>query len=111
MKARVIMDYVYLGSTPSLEKAPQVGTEDHFIQPVASVWKKQLSRFALANKINVRFILKAESHDFGTYYEVCVPCKNEKDFDLACDIENNVPEYWDDEAKLELNTIWWNHAS
>ena len=99
-------DYIVIGSTPSGEDCQQVGSPTYLQLTVAEcqVFVRQLLRL-FPNKPEGRSIgVKAFSHDFGTYHEVCVFYDNtdEEQQIYAYNVENNTPEYWDEQALAEL---------
>src|SRR3990167_542673 len=92
------MEYIELCSAPTDEKCAQVGDVDY-----ATKAKDECRRFIklLRDKLGVEpdgasLVIKANQHDFGTYYEVA--CKfdmNNKDaVDYAFMLENNLPSRW-----------------
>ena len=95
-------EYIELGPVPSEEKCAQVGDSNYSEQSIKEcrAYKNQLKRrFPLAD-----FQIKLFEHDFGYYREVVV-YYNDTDYDQemrAIEIEDNIPEYWDEEAKKEL---------
>lgn len=104
-----MIDYLALGPTPAAEDCQQVGTPEYNEekdQRELIVYKEQLKRqFAHHTEGGlIVFKIKAFPHDFGVYREVCVifDDANEESVDAAFDIENNIPEYWDDEAREQL---------
>lgn len=54
----------------------------------------------------VYFTIKKFEHDFGWYREVIIKYDDNNDgaADFAYNVEENLPEHWDDESKLALNT-------
>ena len=92
-----------LGLTPSEEDCPQVG-EDDYTSDAFSCALRYIgmleNRFPWANKNGIVFLLKAFSHDFGTYHEV-VAMHPEDKIELALLIQNNLPEYWSDNSIME----------
>ena len=68
----------------------------------------QLRRqFGVEPTDSTRLIVKSNPHDFGTYHEVAV-CFDEDDeaaVEYAYKLEGSLPEYWDDEARVELGIL------
>ena len=99
-------DELSLGPTPAGEPCAQLGSANY----------EKLSRIELrayANQINrlfpnmpygVQLKKQRNIHDFGTYYELAIKYleDNEDAINFAINVENNTPEYWDEEAKIEL---------
>lgn len=95
-----------LGPTPPGEKCAQVGADDY-------PEKSRIETRAFLNQLirqfgepppGARFTVKSFSHDFGSYREVCVAYdeNSETAGDFAFNVENNLPESWDDAARKEL---------
>ena len=114
--------YMSLGSTPTSENCASVGEDDYREQTRIEItaYIGQLSRlFTLPE--GARFVSKANPHDFGTYHEVNIeyPSSWESGGDDEAeederivklyDIENETPEYWDDEAKQYLKENGYRH--
>lgn len=106
-------DYIYLGSTPSEEECAQVGTNDYQERARKEIhaYMNQLDRVLTTlgypkekRPDTFSLVRKSESHDFGTYYEVCAKVRegDETAYELAILIENNSPAEWDEEARKEL---------
>ena len=99
-----MIDYIYIGSTPTNEDCLQVGqaTPDQ-MRTETAIFKRQLQRLFPTADLRI----KAERHDFGTYYEVVVyyDSADENAVNLAYQIESETPQFWDDEAKEELKTL------
>jgi hypothetical protein len=106
-------DYVYLGSSPCDVDCSQVGSPNYSERErkEIKVYIGQLERtletmghpkhtwpqsFAL--------VRKSESHDFGSYAEVCARFRDDDQAacELAYTIEGNCPAEWDKIAKAEL---------
>lgn len=96
------MDYVTLGPTPAGEDCEQLGPNynNAKARKECLIYKKQLQRMFPGGFFNI----KSFSHDFGTYHEVVAYYDDNNDDAMgdAFEIENNTPEYWDDEAKAEI---------
>lgn len=105
-----------IGSSPYGEECAQVGADDYYerAQKECRAFINQLYRMLEVqgypkDKLpdNFRLVVKSNSHDFGTYYEVA--CKfngdDEKSWELATWLEGNGPELWDEKAKAELGKV------
>lgn len=99
-------DHLTLGTTPCDEPCAQVGKDDYYEQMrrEALVYKKQLLRMFGDPPRNIRLMIKSFPHDFGTYHELCVIYDDEieEEVDYAYKLEDELPEHWDEEAKIEL---------
>lgn len=91
-------DYLEIGCTPVEEPCFPVGHE--LARKECFVYKAQLERAYPG----VEFQVRANRHDFGTYYEVAAYFDSDdadaKAYDAECGCE-----YWDDKAKRSLHTI------
>jgi hypothetical protein len=101
-------DYITLGSTPTDEDCAQIGTDDYFEKSKKELraYKSMLERL-FSEKLKdsgVYLKIKIFPHDFGSYSEVCVVFddENEKQIEIAYDMDNNIPSNWDDIAMSEL---------
>jgi len=111
--------YLELGSVPCAEDCFQVGSATtEQMRKECVIYRKQLERQFPKGE----FVIKSFPHDFGTYLEVVIyyddehicdcgldcheDCQCETDTEkLAYEVEGNLPEYWDEEAKKQLKTI------
>ena len=110
-------DYGYIGSTPCEEDCAQVGSDDYFTnaQKECRAFVNQLWRVLEKEKgaspenkpESFNLVVKGESHDYGTYYEVAARYNDDDEAagDLAYWLENNAPMTWDEEAKRELGIL------
>jgi hypothetical protein len=114
------MTHLEIGSTPYAEECVQVGSDNYYSKSriECNAFIRQLKRnFTLPE--NAGFQIKSFPHDFGSYHEVVVKypdswndciddncdvntCENCQKMKLIYDVESNVPEFWDNEAKKEL---------
>lgn len=101
-----VCDYISICSSPTNESCAQVGSDNYFTQS-----QKELKAFI--NQLRRKFgkepgtaYLKIKSfpHDFGTYHEVVCYYNDEDEeaINYAFKLESETPEYWDEEAKKEL---------
>ena len=100
-----MFDFIEFETTPHGETCVQVGHDNHpsISRIEAKAMLAQLERKFPNCTDKLRFAMKSNPHDFGCYYTI--NCKFESDSDaedLAYEIENNYPEFWDDEAKEYL---------
>lgn len=101
------MEYIELGPTPSSESCQHLGPTYDAIKAKKErqVYIDQLERqFEKERETGIVFRSKSFPHDFGTYWEVCV-FYNENDEEMtnaAFHVENNSPEFWDDQAKTKI---------
>lgn len=108
-------DEVDLGSTPTGEECVQVGEEDYYkwnrIELIAYV--NQLKRQFPDMPRSLKFKISSNPHDFGTYHEVVVRfnADNEEDSNYAWNMQNSLPEYWDETAKNELKEKGYPYLS
>jgi hypothetical protein len=100
------IDYLELGPTPCGENCLQVGNPDYlnYREIEAKAYIHQLVRIFGPFPSGCKLAIKYFPHDFGQYHEVCAVYSTETDqgVEWALNIENNLPERWDEEAKVEL---------
>ncbi len=108
-------DYIFLGSSPCDEKCAQVGEYNYHEQArkecrayINQLWR-ELDKQGVPKEHSPEgfdLVIKSESHDFGTYYEVAAKYDDYEEEEAACQlafqIECNLPLNWDDGAKKEL---------
>ena len=101
-------DFINIGSVPIDEDCAQVGRDDYYEQSKreCNAFKHQLYRVfpEMHETATGQFIVKSFPHDFGTYREVVAVYDDEdaEAMDVAFRAESETPEYWDFEAKREL---------
>ena len=106
-------DYVYLGSSPCDVDCAQVGSPNYSererkeIRAYIGQLKRTLATLGHAEDTwpdSFALVRKSESHDFGSYAEVCAKFRD--DDEAACNLayllEGKCPAEWDDVAKAEL---------
>lgn len=96
-------EYLEFDTCPIDEEIVSVerGSIDYII-PMKQQGRKYI---ALLNKVfgdppgDAYFGMKANDHDFGTYYSVCIFFNNEdeEESEFAYFVEGNLPRTWDDE--------------
>lgn len=95
-------DYVTLGPTPCEEDCVQVGDPDYSLRAIPECKRFiRLIREHLGQEPEgAKLVVKAFSHDFGTYHEVV--CWYDEAFpksvDYAFKCESNAPTRWDEES-------------
>lgn len=111
-----MMETLNIGCTPIDEPCAQVGQEDYARQAKLGcrALMAQLERaYPCPEGANAWLFIKANPHDFGTYYEVEV--KFDEEDSAACDwaylIEASLPERWDAEAIKSLREQGYRHLS
>lgn len=99
-------DSLDLGSAPSGEECAQVGRDDYHdrARRECRAYIHQLRRTFGEEPAGARLSIKANDHDFGTYWSVVCSFDggNEAATDYAYRCESG-PESWDEEARWELS--------
>lgn len=95
-----MIEKVELGTTPISENCCQLGVHEHmkFELKERMAFKNQLERMFP----DVSFAFKTNYHDFGTYKEVVAVGWTEEQIDQCWEIQDSLPERWDNEAIQEL---------
>jgi hypothetical protein len=101
------MENLSLSTTsPVSESCLQLGSGSYheFINLETSAFINQLRRAFGQEPPGCQFKVTKNPHDFGTYsdVEIVFDEDDEDASDYAYDVESELPEYWDDEAKEEL---------
>jgi hypothetical protein len=98
--------YVDVGSAPTLEDCAQVGSPDYAERGnrKCRAHLRQPRRIFGEEPDGAHFGIKANPHDFGTYYSVvCYYDDRHPDsVDYAFRCESELPEHWDNQARQEL---------
>lgn len=100
------MDILELASAPVGEECAQLGSDGYYerAKRECTAFIRQLRREFGDEPVGARLYVKSNAHDFGSYYEVA--CKfdpqYEKAVEYAFKLEANLPENWDEKAKVEL---------
>lgn len=109
------MFYIDLCPTPYDENCAQLGDADYYEQSDIEIkaFIDQLER-TVPLPDNATYVKKSNDHDFGTYYEVAIQYPKEwqldgEVMDDLSDVENNLPERWDDKAKEFLSSNNYRH--
>ena len=101
-------DYLDLAPVPIDEPCAQVGPGDYMprMRSECKAFVSQLERtFPDALAAGVRFRIRSNPHDLGSYLEVqaVFDDEDEAQTEWAYTIENELPEAWDEEAREELS--------
>ena len=95
-------------TTPPMETCAQVGSDDYFARArrEAKVFIRQIRRTLGPEPPGARLRIQSSPHDFGSYLTVAVEFDPSDPVTIAyarrCD--EQMPEEWDDEARIELAT-------
>lgn len=99
------MDFVNIGSVPAGEDCEQLGPNYDAVKArkECEIFKRQLQRMFP----NAMLKVKSFPHDFGSYLEVVALFNPDVDtmVEDAFQVENEMPEFWDDEAKKEIEAL------
>lgn len=102
----MIIEELFLSSTPCDEKCAQVGTPNYteMAKKECRAYINQLIREFGEPPENTYIKIKGCPHDFGTYYEVIISfdTSSVSSTKYAYNMENNTPLNWDKEALIEL---------
>lgn len=103
-------DYLTLGPTPCGEDCQQLGPnyDEREATREMQIYIAQLRRqFPTWEQDGIYFRTKGFQHDAGTYHEVVVwfDANDDKACHAAYNVENNLPEYWDDQACAHMPTL------
>ena len=98
-------DWIDLGSAPREEQCAQVGTPDYreLAHRECRAYISQLRRLFGEEPEGARLEIRANPHDFDTYYSVVcgtTPQRRRPEYAFRCEAES--PAEWDDIAKAEL---------
>jgi hypothetical protein len=98
-----------LSPVPIAEDCAQVGWDSYreLAKLECKVFIEQLRRTHGEEPRKCGFVIKANPHDFGTYYDVEVSFdeNDEEASDYAYKVEGNLPHHWDELAKDELISL------
>ena len=102
-------DSMDFDTTPIDEQCEQCPYSDGGIKArkEAAAFIGQLKRQFGEPPMGVRFKIKSNMHDFGSYVslEAIFDDENNEAVDYVYNIEGNLPERWDDEARKELGLV------
>jgi hypothetical protein len=95
-------DYIYLGPVPANEPCTQTTDDQYGVKAYAEcsryrdLLKRAYSEAHDGRECPARIMVKGESHDFGTYYEVV--CKFDANDHAQCEaaywLDSNSPTEW-----------------
>lgn len=97
-------DYIELGPCPADEECLQTGIHEiKYIRKQAHIWADQLRR----QWSDEQFSVKTFRHDFGAYCEVLIQYNDQDEISRrsAYDVEDQLPEQWDEQARTEMNEL------
>jgi hypothetical protein len=101
-----MQDCMDLGPAPTCETCAQVGRPDYAMRARREclAYVKQLRRLFGEEPEGARLAIKANPHDFGTYFSVVCYFEDKlpSAMDYAFRLEKESPENWDGEARKEL---------
>jgi len=98
------------GTTPANEPCIMVSRDDDYFTKMkaeALVFKRQLERAFPDPPDGVYFAVKSNSHEFGSYLDICVVYddSDEEQMNFAYSVEDTAPAEWDEQARAELACI------
>jgi hypothetical protein len=100
---------IYLGPCPTGEDCSQVGSIGYYerSRKECRAYINQLIRIGGEPPMGGLLKIKACPHDFGTYHEVVAVCDERfpDSYEWAFGLEEDLPEEWDSEAKVELTFL------
>jgi hypothetical protein len=111
-------DFIYLSSTPHDEPCVQVSDKKHYMPMMnkeIQAFKNMLERLTKDNVFgdsgNAYIKPKSEHHEFGEYKELLVyfDDDSEVETDYAFSVEKNLPLVWDEIARQELGTEYFDY--
>ena len=102
-------DSLNLSPVPLNEECAQLGSAEYSSQSrkECTAFIAQLERVFGPAPSGAYFKITSNPHDFGTYRDVDIVFndENETASDYAYRVEANLPEFWDEEAKVELGIV------
>lgn len=105
-------DYISLGEVPCNENCCQVGRDNYDKYGKLEAYEyKRMIEDTLGPFSEVKIKVTKNPHDFGWYYDVIVDFYREEEaIKLACEIEDNVPQNWDESHGPGFGFLTWNDA-
>lgn len=101
------MNYLSFDTTPIEEECAQAGSVEYYqkAKKEGETLIKQLKRQFGEPPNGCSLKMKLNPHDFGNYFTVNVFFDENKDncVEYAMKIENDFPEFWDEESIKELD--------
>ena len=102
-------DSLNLSPVPLNEKCAQLCSAEYSSQSrkECNAFIGQLTRVFGEPPRGAYFKITSNPHDFGTYRDVDIVFDDENDAasEYAYQVEANIPEFWDEEAKAELGIV------
>jgi len=99
---------ISIGATPSGEPCAQLGSNNYEQLSATEIkaYSNQIKRMFPDMPMGIRFKKQANNHDFGVYHELAIQFdeNNEEAVEYAYRVDGSVPEYWDEDAKIELES-------
>jgi len=99
-------DYLEFDTSPIEETCAQLGSENFYEDALleAETFLDQLKRtFPKALEIGIRFKIKWNEHDFGSYPTIRVIYYPDNiEHEVVYEIEESIPYYWDEISKSKL---------
>ena len=110
IKRDKMLDHMfYLGPSPYEEDCIAVGENDYARRArlECQIYISQLKRMFKNIPQGVRFLILANDHDFGIYYEVVIQYNpnDATSIDFSLNVEENLPATWDELAKEERSKV------
>lgn len=105
------METIELAPVPVEEECEQLGENYNpsKARKECRVFRNQLMRMVEKNfpGREVDIMIKSNLHEYGIYLELAIKFdeNDERSVDLAYWIDSNLPQYWDEEAKKELEGV------
>jgi hypothetical protein len=104
-----VFDTLSIGPVPSSEACESLGDNYNAIKARQEclAFIRQIRRQFGREPYGASLVITRNSHDFGTYLEVGVKYKegNEAATKYAFKVEGEMPEEWDEEAKMDLEPV------
>lgn len=99
-------DFLPLGSCPNEENGVQIGDPQYALKGAkeCKAYLNQLIRIFGTPPKGSSLIIKSFEHEYGFYKEVCLLFDedNTEHAEYAFNVEQKLPDYWDDKALKEL---------
>lgn len=102
-----------IGPSPHGEKCAQFGTPDFSERNKieCEAFRNQLRRQFPEQCELISLSIVRNPYEDDAYHEVCAVFWGDDDEakEAACFLQDNAPEFWDEEAKNELSKFWQKH--
>lgn len=98
------MDELFIDSTPFNEPCLQAGSDPELQRAEAIAMINMLHRVhSIPPGVSLR--VNRNHHDFGVYYDIVIKYVADSETEnFVLDMEGNIPEKWDEEAREELTS-------